>query len=364
MEEKKFLICAKLAGLGPVRLKKLIGMRGSLEKVFTLSAEELKAAGIPLKIAEKVCGWNKLPWREEIASCKKKGIRIITMDDREYPFLLKQIFDPPYMLYVKGHLPLSDNNIAIVGTRNPSFYGIKMAEKFAMELAYCGFTVVSGLARGIDAAAHRGALKIRGKTVGVLGSGFGHFYPHDNLRLSEEMAEKGAVITEFSFSSKPEPSHFPLRNRIVSGMSRGVLVIEAGQKSGALITANLAAEQGREVFAVPGQIDNLFSKGVNRLLKEGAALAEDTRDILDSLNMEAEKIQTFPTMHKKELSAGEKKIMEVIGSGKKHIEELLVLTGMSHAELSGCLIGLIIKKILVEMPGKMYAGGQNQKDLI
>ena len=286
------------------------------------------------------------------------------MEDGEYPPLLKEIFDPPYMLYVKGKLPLSDNTISIVGTRNPSLYGIKMAEKFAMELAYCGFTVVSGLARGIDAAAHRGTLKIQGKTVGVLGSGFDNFYPRDNLGLSEEMSKRGAVLTEFSLSSKPEPSHFPLRNRIVSGMSRGTLVIEAGQKSGALITANLAAEQGREVFAVPGQVDNLFSKGVNRLLKEGAALVENVQDILDSLNMKAEKVLPPSEKEKKGLSGSEEKIMEAIGGGKKNIEELLVLTGMGQAELSGYLIGLIIKKILVEMPGKIYARRQEEKDLI
>lgn len=355
MEEKKFWICANLSGLGPVRLKKLLDMQGSIEKVFQLSFTQLREAGVPQKVAKKMAEWRELPWQEEIAFCKKNNIRIVTVQDGEYPFLLKQIYDPPYILHVKGFLHAADNTLAIVGTRNPSFYGLKMAEKFAMELAYYGFTIVSGLARGIDAAAHRGALKGEGRTIGVLGSGFNHFYPYDNLNLANEIKEQGAVVTEFPFSARPEPQHFPLRNRIVAGMSQGTLVIEAGQKSGALITANLAADQGREVFALPGQVDNIFSKGVNQLLKEGAALVEDVQDIFDNLNISIRHNCSKQQETGENLTAGEKRIIEAIGSGKMHIEELASVTKTSCAELSNLLVNLLLKKLIVELPGKIYA---------
>ncbi len=354
MEEKKFWICANLSGLGPARLKKLVAFHGSIEKVFQLGFNELKESGVPDKVAWKIERWEQLPWKKEIEFCRENNVRIVTFHDAEYPLLLKHIYDPPYMLYVKGHIPETDKMLAVVGTRNPSFYGIRMAEKLATELAYYGFAIVSGLAKGIDAAAHRGALRGNGKTAGVLGSGFNNFYPRENLKLADSIKENGAVITEFNFSARPEPGHFPLRNRIVSGMSKGTLVVEAGQKSGALITANCALEQGREVFALPGQVDNLFSKGVNRLLKEGATLVENIQDILDSLNLEIKNASSERKSKEGNLTETEKKIMEAAGKEKINVEELISKTGLNAREISDALIRLVIKGMLSELPGKIY----------
>ncbi|MCK9266914.1 DNA-processing protein DprA [bacterium] len=356
MEEKKFWICANLSGLGPARLKKLLKIAGSIDKVFQLSEIELREASVPKNVVAKILKWEELPWQDEIRFCRQQNVKILTREDADYPYLLKQIYAPPFMLYVKGKIPKTEQTIAIIGTRNPSLYGRRMAEKFAIELAYLGFTIISGLARGIDTAAHKGALKGAGKTVGVLGSGFNNFYPRDNFKLAERILDNnGAIITEFNFSARPEPSHFPIRNRIVSGLSKGVLVIEAGQRSGALITANCALDQGREIFALPGQVDNIFSKGVNYLLKEGALLVENTQDILDSLNLELKIPKKTKKITHKGLTKTENKILATIGNKKMHIEELLSVSELKHREVSDSLLSLLIKGLIVELPGKIYS---------
>ncbi|MDD3725966.1 MAG: DNA-processing protein DprA, partial [Candidatus Ratteibacteria bacterium] len=274
-ETQKFWLCAVIAGLGPTGAKKLCEAYGSIDNIFKLSVKELTDAGIHLKTAENITNWEKLPWKEEIKFCEENNISIISIEDASYPRLLKEIYNPPLILYVKGHLPAdSDICIAIVGTRNPSVYGMRMTEKFAEQLSLYGITVVSGMAKGIDTSAHKGALKAGGKTIAVTGCGFMYCYPKENLSLSKEIVKTGAVITEFPSFITPKPENFPQRNRIVSGMCRGVLVVEAGQKSGALITANLALEQGRDVFALPGRADDLTSRGTNHLIKEGAILVE------------------------------------------------------------------------------------------
>lgn len=358
MKEKKFWVCANLAGLGPRRLSRLLDIYGSIENIFQLELNQLQEVGVPQKVAKKIKYWEDLPWEKEILLCQQNNIKLVIKSDTEYPFLLKQIHDPPYMLYVKGNIPTTDISISIVGTRHPSLYGLKMAEKLATELAYYGFTIISGLARGIDAAAHRGALKGSGKTVGVLGSGFKNFYPKENLKLSDKIKDNGAVITEFNLFAQPEPTHFPIRNRIVAGMSKGTLVIEAGQRSGALITANLAVEEGREVFALPGQVDNIFSKGVNKLLKEGAALVEDVQDILDLLNLKIEVSSPKKEKNGKNLTLKEKKVVDCFGEKKLHIEELILLSGLPFNQLSDVLISLVIKEEIVELPGKIYSKKQ------
>jgi len=212
---------------------------------------------------------------------------MLTFKDKEYPFLLKQITDPPVVLYIKGRLKEEDKlSIAIVGSRQASFYGLQCSQKFSFELAELGFTIVSGLARGIDTWAHKGALKAGGRTIAVLGSGFSFIYPEENKELVEEIALKGAVISEFSCNTQPFSFNFPRRNRIISGLSLGVLVVEAAKKSGALITANFALEQNRQVFCVPGRQDSFTSWGTNTLIKEGAKLVLDIQDILEELNLD------------------------------------------------------------------------------
>lgn len=356
-ENTKFWLCAVLAGLGPSGARKLIDRYGSIKNVFSLSVKELRDSGIPLKTAENIARWKQLPWEEEIKFCKENNISLISIDDNLYPRLLREIHNPPLLLYVKGTLPSdSDICVAIVGTRNPSLYGIRIAEKFAEKLSLYGITVVSGMARGIDTAAHKGALKGGGRTVAITGCGFRYCYPAENRLLLEEIAKKGAVATEFPSFIKPKPENFPRRNRIVSGMCKGVLVVEAGQKSGALITADLALEQGREVFAIPGRADDLTSKGTNYLLKEGAILVEEVEDIIEALNLEIKS----PEKKKEEssdllLTETEKIILEHIPSGKQiNIDELSINTGIKHSLLFQSLVSLIAKGFVVELPGKFY----------
>lgn len=356
MDDKKLWICLNLAGVNPSRTKPLLETFGSVEKIFSISTAELVKAGLTEETAEKVRNWESLPWEKEKDFCERNGISIVTILDREYPPLLKQIFDPPAMLYVRGELP-GDNSIlfSIVGTRNPSVYGMKMAEKFAMELSYCGLIIVSGMARGIDTAAHNGALKARGRTIAVTGCGFGHCYPPENVRLSKSIEKSGAVITEFLSDVRPEPFNFPRRNRIVSGLSRGVLVVEAGQKSGALITAHLALDQGREVFALPGRVDDLTSRGTNQLLKEGAALVETAEEIVAGLNLEVKKAAPQKGATSVPLSSDEKTVLENIMSRREmNIEELIAGTAMEQAKLFQVLLSLSMKNLIKELPGKIY----------
>lgn len=222
---------------------------------------------------------------EEMKLIEKHNITIIDIFDKQYPQLLKEIDDPPVVLYIKGNPEvLSNYSLAIVGTRHPTHYGVSLAEKFSAELAKLGLTIISGLAKGIDTAAHKGTLKC-GVPAAVLGSGIMNIYPRENAELAKKIIEKGALISEFPMKTKPLKENFPRRNRIVSGISRGVLVIEAAERSGALITARMALEQNREVFAVPGKIDSPVSKGTHKLIKQGAKLIDSVEDILEELNI-------------------------------------------------------------------------------
>ncbi len=225
-----------------------------------------------------------------MALIKKLNLNVLTRQDDEYPQNLKNILYPPIVLYVKGRLKPQDcNSIAIVGSRLASFYGLSCAEKLAGELANYGLTVVSGMARGIDTASHRGALKQNGRTIAVIGSGFNRIYPPENKGLCEEIAGSGAVISEFPIDTPPEKENFPRRNRIISGLSLGVVVVEAARNSGALITADFALEQGREVFALPGKVDSSTSFGTNELIKQGAKLVSCVDDIIEEFALVQEK---------------------------------------------------------------------------
>ncbi len=354
MEEKKFWIIASLLKFKPSKLYKSIEKIGNIETLFTLPEGDLIKRGIDKKTAEKIKMWKNVEWEKEIEYTEKNGIRIVTIEDKEYPPFLKKIYDPPYLLYVKGEIENHPYPIAMVGTRNPSHYGIKMADKLSFNLASIGFTIVSGLARGIDTASHYGAVKAKGKTIGVLGSGFAHFYPRENLKLAEKIVENGgAIITEFPSETLPERWNFPLRNRIIAGISKGVIVVEAGPRSGAIITANIALSEGRDVFAIPGQADSLTSKGTNKLLKEGAILVENISDILTEFNIEIIKEKERDRKEKIELNEDEKKVLSFINE-RRNIEQLLKLTGMEYSSLSKILLALKLKGIVKELPGKNY----------
>lgn len=279
----------------------------------------------------------------ELGKCRDRGVKLIPLADPAYPALLSQIHDPPLLLYVKGDLSSRDSNaLAVVGSRNATFYGLTQARRFSFDLASAGFTIVSGMALGIDRAAHEGALNMTGgRTLAVLGCGIDVVYPEKNRDLGERITPRGALITEFPLGTRPLAHHFPLRNRIISGLSLGVLVVEAHSRSGSLITASSALEQGREVFAVPGRIDQLTSRGTHSLIKEGAFLSDSPQDIIQfmasqlSLQQGTSKPAEDPPQ---DTASGERgtpadPISAALASGAETYDEILQLTGLPPAAL-------------------------------
>ena len=296
-------------------------------------------------------------------------IRKITINDAGYPKNLKNIYDPPKALYVNGSFSAQDAMaVAIVGSRRATLYGLQMSEKFGYELASRGITVVSGMARGIDSAAHRGALKAKGRTIAVMGSGHGHIYPPENAKLYEEIAAAGAVVTEFEDAEEPLAYHFPMRNRIISGLSLGVLVVEAAKDSGALITADLAAEQGREVFALPGKISSATSSGANRLIKDGALLVETVDDILEELKIIEMKPLSGAAKDKKDgeiarktkayvcnsLTEDERAVYGTLSDEPLYIDDIVNKANVGLRKAADVLLKLQLKHLVTEMPGKQF----------
>lgn len=301
-------------------------------------------------------------------------IRKITLDDAEYPKNLRNIHKPPKQLYVSGSLLETDEvAVALVGSRRASLYGIEMSEKLGYELALRGVTVVSGMARGIDTAAHRGALKAKGRTIAVMGSGHGHIYPSENKKLYEEIIRSGAVVTEFENDMKPLSYNFPQRNRIISGLSLGVVVVEAAKDSGALITAELAAEQGRDVFALPGKISSTTSSGTNALIKDGARLVQSIDDILEELQLHEIKPLEGGEREKKDnkieritkayiynsLTADERKIYKTLSDEAMYIDDIVAGSGLEPGIVSKVLLNLQLKKLVKEVPGRQYVRKEN-----
>ena len=268
MTLKDALIALNLSmDIGSIRLQQMLEIYGSVQDC-ALSLRPFPAAAL----------------EQELAFIEKHQCAVVTLYDDTYPRNLRYSFDKPILLYVRGTLKPQDNlSIAMVGCRRPSFYGLEQAQRFSQEFGRRGITVISGMARGIDTCSHEGALKAGGRTVAVMGSGFGHIYPPENESLAQQISQSGAVVSEFPINAGPQRFHFPRRNRIISGLSLGTLVVEAGRNSGSLITAHCALEQGREVFALPGKIDSLQAAGTNALLKEGACLVASIEDVLENL---------------------------------------------------------------------------------
>jgi DNA processing protein len=295
-------------------------------------------------------------------------IRRIVISDKEYPENLRNIYKPPQALYVNGAFSGPDAiAVAIVGSRRASQYGIEMAEKFGFDLASRGITVVSGMAIGVDSAAHRGALNAKGRTIAVMGSGHGRIYPSGNKKLYEEISRSGAVVTEYEDDTEPLPYNFPQRNRIISGLSLGLVVVEAARNSGALITANFAAEQGRTVFAVPGKASSHTSVGTNELIKDGAALVQSADDIIEELAIKeiippegasapkASKIGRMTEAYVyNSLADDERAVYKVLSDEPMHIDDITDRTGTTAAKISKVLVALMIKKLIVEVPGKQF----------
>jgi DNA processing protein len=345
-------------GVGNRLFLHLIQHFGGPAEVFSASRQELlQVEGVNDRLASVIHGY-KIPKevQEDQALAQENGVRIITFSDPDYPTLLRHIHDPPPVLYVYGELHPDSLNIAIVGSRNATSYGRTATERLSDGLAQRGFTVVSGMARGIDAAAHIGALAAGGKTIAVLGCGLDTVYPAENKSLFYRIAKSGAVISEFPFLTPPEAHNFPVRNRIISGLALGTVIVEATHKSGSLITARLAAEQGREVFAVPGSITSFKSMGTHRLIKQGAKLVEHVDDIIEELNI----ARPIPSIAAKEeptisLTPEEKKIIDELSPYPVHIDRLVRHLSLSAAQVSSLLLQLELKGLVTQSPGKLFA---------
>jgi DNA processing protein len=290
-----------------------------------------------------------------------KHYRITTQADPDYPQLLREIPDPPPFFYVSGRLNSSALKIAVVGSRNATQYGLTTTKNLCADLAALGITIVSGMARGIDTAAHQGAMAGGGKTIAVLGSGLERIYPAENTKLFHRISQNGAVVSEFDLLTEPEGHNFPRRNRIISGMSLGTVVVEATKKSGSLITARLAAEQNREVFAVPGSIQSFKSTGTHTLIKQGAKLVEHAQDIIEELapyfeNKECPGMAPFTETHESppSLSADELRVYKALEPYPIHIDKLVRKISMEPGQLSGILLSLELNGMIQQLPGKFF----------
>jgi len=284
-----------------------------------------------------------------------KDIKKIHINDEDYPKMLKAIHFPPEALYVRGGiLPQDDIAVALVGSRKASIYGSETCERLAYELASRGITVVSGLARGIDTAAHRGALKAGGRTIAVFGCGVDYIYPPENKKLAGEIEKSGALVSEFKEGVEPFPANFPKRNRIISGFSLGVVVVEAAQKSGALITANFALDENREVFAVPGKVGSTATRGVHNLIKEGAKLVDDVNDIIEELNIKVISDSEPGPGARIKLEKTESRIYSLLSDDPMYIDDIIRETKLSSPEVSGILLKLQLRKLVKELPGKLF----------
>jgi DNA processing protein len=343
--------------IGSVRLGELLKYFGEPQNIFKASRKSLEAL-LGCRISENIVSFDTRNLDNDLAQAKKAGLEIITLFDEIYPWNLKQIPGAPIVLYVSGKITEDDNlSLGIVGSRRASFYGLSSAEKFAAELALNNLTIVSGMARGVDTYAHRGALKASGRTIAVMGSGFNHIYPPENRGLAAQIAESGAVISEFPMDTKPLAQNFPRRNRLISGLSLGVLVTEAARNSGALITVDFALEQGREVFALPGRIDSCGSMGTNGLLKQGAKLVTCSEDILEELNLNiSRKVDQVDPGRQENIfcTKEEGMLYNCISRQALAIDDLVEKTSLPSSLISGLILKLQFKKLIRELPGKQF----------
>lgn len=359
-----WFILRSVPGIGSLLFKRLLDRFDTPENALTASYEELVSVkGITDRLARAVTGHKASDSvKRELELIDAGDYKIITMKDPVYPGLLLQIPDPPPFLYVYGDIGPCNANVAVVGSRNATRYGMFTTGKISSDLAGLNFTIVSGMARGIDTAAHTGALEAGGKTIAVLGSGFEKVYPVENINLFHRIAKSGAVISEFPLKAGPEAHHFPVRNRIISGLSLGTVIVEAAKKSGSLITARLALEQNREVFAVPGNIHSFKSIGTHSLIKQGAKLVENVQDIVDELprairfhmaenHISPENIiENAPALSEEELQ-----VVRGLGPYPVHIDELQRKLSFNPGKLSSILLQLELKGVVAQSPGKMFS---------
>jgi DNA processing protein len=338
--------------IGPARIERLLQTFGSLSIAWSAPAGELRVALESRSLSALLAARSRIDPAGELERLSRLGIRAVHPGHPSYPRLLAEISGRPSLLYVRGELaPADDKSVAIVGTRRATPYGRQAAERIAAELAQAGITVVSGLARGVDAAAHRAALAVGGRTIAVLGSGPDVIYPAEHGRLAEQILESGAILSEFPPGAKPDAQNFPARNRIVSGMTLGTLIIEAPARSGALITASFAGDQGREVFVIPGSIFAQTAEGTNALLRDGARLVRDGADILEDLGLGGRD----PVVTQTQLLLGEdeQRLFEAVGKEARHIDELAEDAGLPAGAASALMLTLELKG-LVRNHGAQY----------
>ena len=345
-------------GIGNVACKNLLEAFGTPERIFAAPAEKLaEIAGISSKSIAALRSSSKNPEIEpQLEKLAGSNIRVVTYNEPEYPQTLKNIYDPPPLLYMRGTLEPEDYSaIAIVGSRRASDYGLRAASDISRELARSGLTIVSGMAAGIDSAAHRAALAVKGRTIAVLGCGVDVCYPAENRRLYDEIARTGAIVSEYAPGTEPDSYHFPARNRIISGLARGILVVEAGPKSGSLITARLALEQGRDVFAVPGSIYSYKTKGANQLIRSGAALVESGRDIVEALGISATaRPERAVVPAADELDNEARRVYDQLKAEPIHIDRLICETSLPSSQISSALLELELSGYIKQLPGKHF----------
>lgn len=362
---------SRIEGLGVRGAHKLIGHFGSPKAAYMASLTELESSGLPAAVCQSVFTQAGMKEAEkEMDAAAKADCRLMHFGSAEYPPLLRQITDPPLVLYVRGDIQtLSGHCLAVVGSRRPSTYGLQVARRLAHDLAERNLVIASGLARGIDSAAHHGAIEAKGKTVAVQGRGMDGIYPAENKKLADKIAESGAVISEFPLGTGPTPENFPIRNRIISGLSLGVMVVEASEYSGSLITARLATEQNREVFAVPGNITTAQSFGPNHLIKQGAKLVDQWMDIVEEFPPEV-RIQLLPSgeasddgqgveasgaLFEQSLTPEQKKVFEALRVDEAlFVDTILATVPLPQARVMQVLLELEMSDLIRQLPGKNF----------
>jgi len=371
-----YLALNLLPNIGPIRVRRLLEQFREPQAILSAPVRDLLLVpGIGEETAAQIADWeNRIDLPEELRRIREHEIELLTLADPRYPAALRQIHDPPFLLYLRGTITRADAAaVGVVGSRRMSHYGREQARKFSFQLARAGFTIISGLARGIDTAAHEAALAADGRTIAVLGSGIGKVYPPENQALADRIAASGAVLSEFPVLYVPDKQSFPLRNRIVAGMSSGLLVVEAPARSGSLITANQALEQGRTVFAIPGPIDRPSSEGCHRLIQQGATLVCTPDDVIDELGLE---INALPLDFTKipaqqegnktpaensiprrqiDLSPLEERLLGELALGDSTIDALAAATQLPAGRIGAALLQLEMKRLIRQLPGKYFA---------
>jgi len=369
----KWLKLIRAEGVGPTTFAKLLRHFGSVDRASGASVSELaKIDGIGFKSAEQIARTRgKFDAAAEMELAEKLGVWIIHFDDERYPPVLKRIYDPPPVLYIKGNLTSSDNlAIAIVGSRRCSLYGQEQSSRLAHFLGSAGFTIVSGMARGIDTAAHQGALSASGRTIAVQGCGLANIFPPENKKLFDLIAESGACISELPLRYEPLSENFPPRNRIIAGLALGTIVVEAGLYSGGLITARAALENNREVMAVPGKVDSPLSKGAHQLLKQGARLVESVEDVTEALGYIGQQLTSHTSeaaeaaaekaemplfdVSQLKLSENEKVIYDNLSKEPVHLEQIIAETDLAAGSINAGLISLRLKGLVKQLPGNLF----------